>query len=151
MTIDQAVREYLLGLGPLTALVASRVYSLQLPQNERRASVKMQGISRDAPQHLRGPRYPAKSRIQVCAYVYESQSSDALGDAEAIMDAVHGDGLGPNATGLFGFVGSIGGSPATFRIANVELAYERGSFYEGDENRKVGFQRDYLVYWTPLT
>lgn len=150
MTIMEAVRERLLSQTPLTALVAQRVYSLVLPQNERRASVKLQRIDEDAPQHLRGPA-PQRTRVQTTAYVTVAGSADPLAAVEAIGAAIHGDGLGSNATGLVGFVGELGGSPAAFRIRNVRRVLMRGPFYEHDNEWVcVGLQQDYMVDWIAL-
>ena len=150
MTALEAFRERMLTLAPLTALVAQRVYPLVLPQNERRPSVKVETISEDAPQHLRGPQ-PQQTRIQTVAYVTVSQGHDPLATVEAIGAAIHGDGLGTAASGMFGFIGELGGSPAQIRIMNIRRVLKRGPFYEhNNEVVRVGLHQDYEVQWQSL-
>lgn len=142
----------MLGLSALTALVGTRIYPGILPQGEVRASVTLQNISKVQGQHLRGPDYPASTRLQIVAYVTETQSADEWNEVQQIGAAVHGDGLGEDASGLFGFTGSMGGSPAAFRVANIELAMARGPYYEFDnEVRRACFHQDFIVRWTPVT
>ncbi len=150
MTIMEAVRERLLSQAPLTALVGQRVYQLVLPQNERRSAVKIQSVDDDQLQHLRGPG-PQYTRVQAVAYVTVAGNADPLGEVESIGAAIHGDGLGDNATGLFGFIGLLGGSPATFRIRYVKRVLRRGPFYEHDnEVVRVGLHQDYMIDWVNL-
>ncbi len=151
MDLLEAVRDRLLSLTALTTLVEQRVYQNVIPQREVRPSVKLDRISEDAPQHLRGPMAPQTTRVQTCAYVTVKGSTDPFGDVAAVGAAIHGDGLGREASGLFGFSGDIGDSPAEIRILNVRRAYTRGPFYEHEnEVVRAGLQQDYLVEWKRL-
>lgn len=152
MFLEDAIRERLLSLSPLASLVGTRIYPGILPQGEVRASVTLQNVDKVIGQHLRGPVYPGESRLQTVAYVTASQSTDEWNEVQRIGAAIFGDGLGEDATGLFGFIGSIGGSPAAFRIANVSCPYSRGPYYEFDnEVRRCCFHQDFYVKWSPLT
>ena len=151
MTIGDALRERLLDIGALTALVSQRVYPLVVRQGEKRASVRFQVIDEDAPQHLRGPAGIQTTRVQIDGFVTQSESTTPLTDVEAIADAIHGDGLGTSASGLFGFTGELGGSPAQYRILNVRRALKRGPMYEHDnEVVRLRVQQDYLIDWKAL-
>lgn len=151
MTIGDAVRERLLAISALTALVGQRVYPMVIRQGEKRAAVRFQVIDEDAPQHLRGPAGLQTTRVQTDAYVTVSESQTPLTDVEAIAAAIHGDGLGTSASGLFGFVGDLGGSPAQLRIVNVRRAVKRGAMYEHDnEVVRLRVMQDYWVDWKAL-
>lgn len=154
MTLGDAIRERLLAISALTALVAGRVYPLVIRQGEKDAAVRFQVIDENAPQHQRGPVGVTTTRVQTDAYVTagpNAVSSAPLTDVEAVAAAVHGDGLGEEASGLFGFVGDLGGSPAEYRILNVRRAMKRGPLYEYDnEVIRLRVQQDYLIDWKAL-
>lgn len=143
MTIEAAIVERLLALTPLTNLVGDKVYLLRVQQGKYPA-VRVQSISENAPMHLRGPVNLQATRIQVDAFA----RADYAG-AAAIANAVHGDGLGPNASGLFGFIGDLGGSPALIHVCCVDRVLKRTS-YEPDELQLVRIQQDYMVEWKAL-
>jgi hypothetical protein len=151
VTIGDAVRERLLDITPLTTLVGTRVYPLVLQQNERRAAVRYQVIDGNALQHLRGPAGIQTTRVQIDSYVSWKDSATPLTDVEAVADAVHGDGLGENASGVFGFIGDLGGSPAQMRILNARRVMKRGPLYEYDGDVvRLRVQQDYLIDWKAL-
>ncbi len=151
MTIRDAIRERLLDLSPVTALVGQRVYPLVVPQNERRAVIRLQTVSDVEDQHLRGPASIITTRLQADVYVTVLGSSDPVSEVEAIGAAIHGDGLGTAATGLFGFIGDLGGRRAMIKKMNIRLALRRGPFYEHDnEVVRVGLQQDYWIDWKAL-
>ena len=151
MTIHDALRERALDITPLTALIGQRVYPAKLTQGERRPSVVFQCFRAGQGQHLRGPVGIQETRLQADVYVDEASSDDPFSDANAIMEALYGDGLGPTASGLFGFVGDLGGSPATLRILNVADVLTRGPLSDQDnEVVRVRLQQDFLVHWKAL-
>ena len=141
--IESLIRDRLLSLGPVTALVVDRVFMLRVQQGATMPAVRVQEIDEDAPKHWRGPVGFVKTRIQVDAF------AKTYAEAQALASAIHGDGLGPNATGLDGFMGELGGSPATARVHCVDRALRRTGF-EPDELRLVRIQQDYMVEWTAL-
>lgn len=151
MTFGDAVRERLLAISPLTALVGDRVFAMVIRQGEKRASVRYQFIDENAMQHQRGPVGVRTSRLQTDAFATVEPGATPLTAVEAVADAVNGDGLGENATGMFGFIGDIGGSPAEYRILNVRRAMKRGPLYEYDnEVIRLRVQQDYLIDWKAL-
>jgi hypothetical protein len=149
--IDDAVRERLLAISPLATLVSDRVYQLVLKQGERNASVRMLIVDEDAPQHLRGPDGTNTTRFQTDAYVTVGTSTAPFAEVRAVASAIHGDGLGEDASGLFGFIGNVGGSPAHFRILNVRRALKRGPTYEHEgEFVRLRVMQDYWVTWQSI-
>ena len=146
MTIEQAIVERLKDQASVTALVGTRIYQLVLPQRPTLPAVRVQVIDEDDPQHLRGPVGKQQSRIQVDAYGAEAAGYVAVA---AIAAAIHGDGLGGSATGLSGFVGDVGGSPAEIHIAAVQRL-TRSPMYEAGELRLVRIRQDYRVTWAEI-
>src|SRR5688572_28843056 len=107
MTIEEAVRERILDLN---TNAGARVYMLIIPQNLRTwPAVRVQLIDAPTMQHLRGPNYPITSRIQVDYYAGVASGVDPYASVSTLAQQVRGDGLGPNATGLFGWTGEVGG------------------------------------------
>ena len=145
MTIEQGIHERLLSLSPVTALVGSRVYQLKLPQKPTLPAIRVQQISEADEHHLRGRDGVVRTRIQVDAYAHES-AADPYATATAVAAAVHGDGLGPGASGLSGFAGGVGGSPSSLQILFAERV-ARVPEYESDELRLVRIRQDYMVTW----
>lgn len=129
---------------------SDRVYMLKLPQGlDRWPAVRVQATPRPREQHLRGPQYPVMSRVQVDHYAPERPGVDAMAQVLDLAAQVRGDGLGPVASGVFGWKGDSGGSPA-ITIHNVELISEGDPFYEADELRLVRIKDEYLVHWTHM-
>ncbi len=148
MTIEQAVRERLLDIPALTALVGARVYQMILPQDGVLPAVRVQRISGMQEQQLRGPDGLIKSRVQVDAYAAPGSSASWYSAVTAIADAWHGDGLGADATGLFGWIGWAGGSPPVIQVKNVLLKHGGAPEYEYGERPMVRLRYDYEVhYW----
>lgn len=134
-----------------TAIVSSRMYALNPPQQPTTPYLRVQRISSPIDQHLRGPQYPAAWRFQVDACASESDGGDPLGTVEALSAAVIGDGLGDSASGLFGWVGTLGGSPTTISVRNVELLHAGDREYFPDEMRMVRVRTDFLFHWSPMS
>jgi hypothetical protein len=139
VTVDQAVRERLLSLTPVTALVATRVYCVILPQGSNLPAIRIQRIGQIEPMHLRGPVGVYRSRVQV----------DSVGVSKASCDAVdlavQGDGLGGYASGLMGFKGTVGSPP--FFIHAV-LPLDVRDLYDAEELRQFKVSRDFEVHFT---
>lgn len=142
MTVEEAVRTRVLALTPVTTLVSARVYLDKLPQSPTYPAVRVQLISDPRDQHLRGPNATQRARVQVDCYASESSGVDPYARALAVSEAVEGDGLGDGASGLAGWIGTIG-SPA-FSVLNA-VPTERKRFYDPDELRLVTMSQDYLV------
>lgn len=145
--LEQGILARLLSISALSSLVQARIYGLVLPQNEKRAAVRyhVQGAPRD--QHLRGPGPFVMTPVQVDSYV-PLGTVDALWTCRAIADAVRGDGLGDVASGLWGWIGSVGtGSPPEIEIKNVELVNDGDATYESDVILRVRVRQLYRVHW----
>jgi hypothetical protein len=122
----------------------ARVYMLKLPQPPTPLpAVRVQWINDVIEQHLRGPQ-PPRTWVQVDGYVAEV--GDYWAEARALADAIHGDGLGSSASGLFGWKGEFGGSPAIV-VENVSLISRGDVRYESDEQRLVGIRQEYRIHW----
>lgn len=130
----------------LATSAGSRIYMLKLPQNPTLPAVRVQRIGNVQEQHLRGPQGTVVTRVQVDAFVSET-AADPYSTLADLVEAVKGDGLGPNASGVFGFKGSGGGSPATIEIENVELIHDGTPDYAGDEIKALRNRQDFLVHW----
>lgn len=142
MTPELAVATRLLACTAVTTLVGARVYMLRLPQKGTFPAVRVARISGVFDQQLRGPDDLAMARVQVDAYDVERPSADAYATVSALADAIRGDGLGPSASGLWGWTGVVDG----LRILNVRVD-DSGADYEGDELRLIRIRQDFLVAW----
>lgn len=140
MNIATAIRERLLDMAPLAALVGTRVYVDVLPQKPTLPAVRVQRIDEGEDMHLRGPAGVHRARVQVDAVATSKASADAV-DA-----AVRGDGLGTGASGLLGWIGAIGGSPAEIDVQTV-LPLDVQEFYNAAELREYVISRDFRVIW----
>lgn len=147
MTIEQAIRERLLDIPALTALVGTRVYQLLLPQNGTLPAVRVQLIDDQIRQHLRGPDGNFISRVQIDSYAAPNSSASWYSTAKTVARVIHGDGLGENASGLFGWKGWAGGSPPELKINNVTVAHSGQPYFEHGERPMVRVRYDYMVHW----
>lgn len=120
----------------LTAIVGTNIVNQHYTQRPTLPAVLAFEVDAFGGQHLRGADGLTRARIQV-----ECRSESKV-TTDAMAAAVHGDGLLWNASGLFGWVGSVG-SPAT-DIVNVEDGGRR-SGYDADELRQYWVQRDYII------
>jgi len=75
----------------------------------------------------------------------------ALRGTQALAAAVIGDGLGDSASGLFGWVGQLGGSPSTISVRNVELLHAGDLEHFPDEMRLDRVRTDFLFHWSPAS
>lgn len=151
MTIEEAVRTRLLAISPVSALVSTRVWMFKLPQKPTLPAIRIQKISNVTHQHARGPVAQQTARIQVDAYDSELNVSDPYASTTVLARAVHGDGLGPSATGLFGWIGVIASGGEFIRMKAVRRVMDGPSEYEGGELRLVVNRQDYVIDWEYLT
>lgn len=140
MTPGSLVRDRLLSL---STSAATRVYALVLPQDLATfPAVRVQQIPAGREQHLRGPQYPVKTRVQVDSF------AKTLAAAEQLAAEVRGDGLGDQASGLFGWKG-FAGSPAELQVLNVEQPRDGTILFEYiGAQRLVRILDEYVVHWT---
>jgi hypothetical protein len=146
MTPEVAIAERLLEIGALTALISTRVYQLRLPQSTALPAVRVQVVGETEDAHLRGTGALSRTRVQVDAYAYEASGGDPYAEATAVAEAIHGDGSG---TGLAGWVGESGGSPAELAVLSI-VRVDRFVDYEAAELRLVRVRQDYHVWWKRL-
>jgi hypothetical protein len=114
MTVAEAARERLLDCAPVTALVSTRVWKDIAPQKPVLPFVRVERVGQAQPIHLRGPVGVDEAVVMVTSVATTKAAAEAL-DA-----AVEGDGLGSQATGLFGWTGSLGSPAFTFRVVKHE-------------------------------
>lgn len=145
MTPEEAVTSRLMAMTAVTALVGTRVYMLVLPQHPTLPAVRVQRIDGLRGQHLRGPDGVTRTRVQVDAYA-DAGGADGYGSVTALAAAILGNGLGSSASGLWGWIGTIG-SPG-LRVLNVEVEDDGGVEYEGDELGLVRYRQDFMLHWT---
>lgn len=149
MTAVDVAIERLEDVSAVTALVGDRIYASHLPQGVTYPALLVRFVGEGVDQHLRGRNGLQRDRVQVDAYALETSGSDPYGQANAVAEAVRGNGLGTTATGLFGWIGTVGGSPPTARVRNVELL-GRFEDYDPAEQRLVRVSRDYRVHWEAI-
>jgi hypothetical protein len=130
-------------IADLSTVAGNRVYMLKLPQKPTLPAVRVQLIDDVTEQHLRGPQ-PTTTRVQVDAFA--ADGVNAYATLRQLSDEIHGDGLGPMASGVFGFKGDYG-SPA-IRIQNVRLAFRGQPVFEGEEVNLLRIRQDYFVDWS---
>lgn len=140
MTPVVAVLTRMVSMVPLTTMLgtgyATRIVNQHYDQKPQLPAVLAFEVDSFSRQLLRGPDGLSRSRVQT------EVRADSKPVADSIAAAVHGDGLGEDASGLMGFIGPIG-SPS-FDIVNVEPAGRR-SGYDADELRQYWVQQDYIV------
>ena len=141
MTPELWARERIIDLN---TSAGSRVYTKKLPQRPTLPAVRVQRIGNRQDQHLRGPQ-PFFTRVQVDSFVAEDSVSPGT-TIETLAEAIKGDGLGYNASGLWGFKGESDGSPAIL-IENVTLLHDGTADYEGDELKLLRIRQDYGIFW----
>jgi len=139
VTIAPAIVTRLEAVSAVTNLVGDQIYQGTLPQDGAFPAVLVRRIGEVIQLHLRGSTSMFKERIQIDSY---ADSSEPIGDAQAIDSAVFGDGSGSS---LVGFTGEID----AYHIYCVEPAGAREQ-YEGEELRQYRVMRDVFVTWAAL-
>lgn len=132
MTAAEAVLRHLLTVSAVTALVGSRVYNQLLPQSPTLPAVVVQDISQLEGAHLRGADGVFRTRVQIDVYAKTKASADA------VDEAIHGDGAG---SGLAFFTGTAG----DLQIDVIRPEAKRDGFEPG-ELRQFRVMRDYFVH-----
>lgn len=146
MTGVEVVIDRLKQISGLTALVGSRVYNAVAPQRATAPFVVVRNISDMRDPHMRGLIDLGRTRVQVDAYVDEVSGTGAKAQVNTIADLIFGDGNGTSASGLCGWIGDVGGSPATARVSAVFHA-GRVEDEEFDERRRWRVRQDFMVHW----
>jgi hypothetical protein len=141
MTPEGVVLERIVAIG---TAAGARVYMLKLPQKPTLPAVRVQRIGGFRGEHLRGPQNLHVTRVQVDSFA--ADVGDAYATVEGLADEIRGDGLGPSASGLAGWIGEMG-SPG-IRVLNVVVDHDGTPDYEGNELRLARIRQDYLVHWS---
>lgn len=140
MTVDSAIRTYLLTLTAVTAIAGTRISTLSFGHNPTFPAVRVTDISDRSNHHLRGGGGTWRKRVQVDAAA-GPESDDPKGVAAQLAAAIRGDFTGGQPTGLLGFIGTMGGVEITgITLAGVDQTYEP------DELQQVMVSVDYFVY-----
>ncbi len=140
MTPEEAIRTRTAGLTAVHAIVAARVYLDKTPQDPTYPLVLVYSAGDHRGQQLRGPDGVGQCRVTVEARAHEDSGADAY-QVTALFDAFDGDGLGPGASGLFGWFGTI----ADVAIMNISHRGSRDRFYDSAERRVLRMAQDYWV------
>ena len=77
-------------LPAVAAIASTRVWTDQLPENTTYPAVRVQFIDDSVPFHLRGPVGTDAARIQVDAFVRESDGVDVYRQVQALLEAIEG-------------------------------------------------------------
>lgn len=152
MTPEEAVRERLLSIAAVTAIVGSRVHQLVLPQEPTLPAIRVQLIDDVPSYHLRGENGLVPSRVQVDSYAGIASGQDPYARAGALASAVEGNWEGGSPSppsGLSGWRGSLGGSPPSFYIGFAKRV-DRAATFEAAPVSMVRIRLDYIVWWKLL-
>lgn len=141
MTPEEAIRSRIVGLSAVQALVGTRVYLDQTPQDPTYPLVLVYSAGDHWNQQLRGADGIGQARISVEARVHVDAGHDAYTEVMDLYTAFDGDGRGPAATGVFGWVGLVG----PVQIANCAHRGSRDRFYDADVRRVLRMTQDYWV------
>jgi len=78
--IDAAINTLLKANGPVSALVAARIYPLRVPQSETLPAIAIQRTKDEELQTLGGPIGPAEGHVVITAWADTALAAKALGD-----------------------------------------------------------------------
>lgn len=136
MTAAEAVKDFILTLSPVTALVSGRVWSPILPPKPTLPGVLVRQASDVKSGHLRGTSNVRWARVQIDCVALTMKA------ARQLDQAVLGAYVNGAATGLehaHAFVGS----PAVEILDAKPDGYQE--FYDADELKQYRVMRDYRV------
>lgn len=136
MNVSEAIRELLLSMSPITAVVQERIFVLRFPQSVRLPALRIQRVDAVEEMHLRGPGTMHRARVQVDSVALSGVQ------AEILDELVTGDGI---TSGLRAWHGFIGGSPV-FQIALIRPITVRQD-YDALELNQYKIMRDFFVWY----
>ena len=150
MTVDEAVMTRLLALPAVTAITGTRLWMVKLPDRPIYPAGRIAFISEERPFAQRGPINGGQwARVQVDLYIDVATAQAAhvnpYTQLSALSEAVDGDGLGPSASGLLGWIGAVGSPP--FRVRGIFRAAEYPVRWDADELQVLTRTHDYYVHW----
>lgn len=132
MTVEIATRAHLLTVSAVSAIVATRIYQLVLPQKPTLPALRLQLIDQPIGYHQRGPDGATRSRLQIDAYG-SAAVADPYGAVLALADAVD--------DALSGQVFESDG----LQITGCRRSSRRVG-YEAEEMRVVRCIQDYTIW-----
>lgn len=142
MTIEEVVVQRVAAVA--AGLVGSRVYLDKLPQGVTFPCVRVQLVDDLLDYQLRGPTNVQRARIQVDAYAREGSGVDTYDQVATLADTICGDGLGPGASGLSGWIGAVGSPPV---VVDGVFRVSRTRWYDPDELRVLTMSQDFIVWY----
>jgi hypothetical protein len=149
MTVEQAILARVLSLSTVRAITADRWWLTIYPQQPTTPAGRVQLVDDPAGYHLRGPDGTRRARVQVDTQVSEAAAANlAVNPYNLLTDlhgALEGDGKGPQASGLSGWVGEVGSPP--FLIRGCFTIERRGPRYDPEELQTLTMSQDYYVWW----
>lgn len=148
MTIDEAVCARILDIAAVEAIIDDRAYLVVLPQGPTYPAVRVHKVDDIEDDHLRGPCGLPYARVQVDSYVDVQSGVDPYVQLSGLVEAIDGDGLGPTASGLRGWIGSLG-SPS-LAISRVKRVLRLGPRPETDELNILVQTQDYILWYREL-
>jgi hypothetical protein len=130
------VRDRLLNVAAVTALVSTRIYTQNLPQSVTLPAVLVERVDESQASHLRGGSSLMVTRVQV------SSVAATRAAAEAVDAAIQGDRAG---SALSHWAGTAGSPGTPVRWVQPFGAHED---YDPDELRQYRINRDFRVHHT---
>jgi hypothetical protein len=135
MDVVTALRDRMMDLSAVTALVSSRVYVQVLPQRPTLPAVRLQKIDEQQGMQFRGSIGVVRARVQVDAVSTTREAS------LEIDQAIAGTGDG---TGLIGWRGTVA-SPSEEILAILPSNVTEQ--YDADDLNQFKVIRDYIVWY----
>jgi Protein of unknown function (DUF3168) len=142
MTIEEALLDRIASLSAVVATVGGRVYLLLAPQSPTYPYVLVQGVSDVSSLHARGPVALKSARVQVDTVAHVN-AGDPYATAARLLEAIKGDGKGPQASGLDGWIGVIG----TIDVHECAAAGRTPGRYDPGEIQAVRISQDFDVWY----
>lgn len=142
MTIEEVVYQRVAAV--VASQVGTRVYLDKLPQAPAYPCVRVSLVDDLVDYQLRGPTQAQRARVQVDAYAQEGSGVDPYDQVARLADTITGDGAGPSATGLAGWIGSVGSPPV---VVDGAFRVSRTRWYDPEELRVVTMSQDFIVWY----
>lgn len=140
MTPEQAIRNRTAGLTAVRAIVGARVYLDKTPQDPTYPLVLVYSAGDHRGQQLRGPEGIGQCRVTVEARAHEESGADTY-QVTMLYAAFDGDGLGPIASGIWGWSGVVD----NLAVMNISHRGSRDRFYDAKEQRVLRMTQDYWI------
>ena len=139
MDIEVAIREYVVGLPDVSALVGTRGYQLVLPQECTYPAFRVQKLVEPVEYTHDGPEALRRADIQIDAVAQEASGEDPYANAIALANAID--------AGLSGYIGPMGTSESPGLDVRGVFREDRKPFYESEELRLVRVLQLYTVWY----